>query len=601
MHFDFYILNYTVESQEQIQTKFYYNFYLANITMPMGTVLYRKYRPVNFEEVVGQEHVVKTIQNAIRRGKIAHAYLFSGPRGTGKTTIARILAKTINCKEPVDGKPCNKCSVCVDMNEGRFLDLIEIDAATHTQVDKIRELIEKINFAPSSGKYKVYIIDEVHMLSKGAFNALLKTLEEPPQHAVFILATTEAHKIPATIISRCQKFDFRRLKIDEIKKCLAEITKKEGIEVEEKVFDFIATNSSGGLRDSQSLLGQILSLGDAKITMKEVQEILAVVDIAKAVGLVDLISEKKYSEAILYVNKINDDGYDSEQFAKSIVEYARKLILIKVSPEMKKKFSSEMTEEQIAGLEEISKKISVPKLVGVIRAFMKAKDEIRSAILPQLPIELAVCEIDVAEDEDGVKSSAGNSGGRADAIVAKKEKKIPAEQKKGAVGLSIEKLQNMVKGSMGFTKSPESSAKIEAEREKLPEETSKQAEVAGDNKIDLEAVKNEWCEILEEVKLHNHSLTAFLKTCQPVSVENNTIIISCQYSFHKDKLQKVSSKSIIEMVAGQILKANIFMKFISREDAENMGYKIEEMRVAKESSNDLVNSALEMFGGEVVG
>ncbi|MFA6097727.1 MAG: DNA polymerase III subunit gamma/tau [Candidatus Paceibacterota bacterium] len=564
----------------------------------MSTVLYRKYRPTNFDEVVGQEHVVKTIQNAIKRGKIAHAYLFSGPRGTGKTTVARILAKTINCKDPVDGKPCNKCSVCVDMNQNRFLDLIEIDAATHTQVDKIRDLIEKINFAPTSGKYKVYIIDEVHMLSKGAFNALLKTLEEPPQHAVFILATTEAHKVPATIISRCQKFDFRRLKIGEIKKCLAEIAEKEGVKVEGKVFDFIATNSNGGLRDSQSLLGQILSLGDSEVTMKEVQEILAVVDIAKAIGLVDLIAEKKYSEAILYVNKINDDGYDSEQFAKSVVEYARKLILIKVSPGMKNKFSSELTEEQVAELEGISKKVTVSKLVRIIRAFIGAKEEIRSAILPQLPLELAICEINVAEEEDPAKSViAGRVEKKAEASAAEKEK---TEPKRSGVVQSIEKLQNMVKESIGFPKSSDIVPSVEAEPEKTAEEPPERVEVAGNNTFDLEAVKSEWCEILEEVKLHNHSLTAFLKTCQPVSVENNTIIISCQYSFHKDKLQKVSSKSIVEKVASEILKANVFLKFISKDDAQNMGYRIEEARAPKESS-DLVNSALEMFGGEVVG
>lgn len=566
----------------------------------MSTVLYRKYRPTNFNEVVGQEHVVRTIKNAIKRGKVAHAYLFSGPRGTGKTTIARILAKTINCKDQKDGLPCNKCSVCTDMNDGRFLDLIEIDAATHTQVDKIRELIEKINFAPTSGKYKVYIIDEVHMLSKGAFNALLKTLEEPPSHAVFILATTEAYKVPPTIISRCQKFDFRRLNIEEIKKCLADIAQKEGIKVENGVFDFIATNSSGGLRDSQSLLGQILSFGDSEVTMKEVQEILAVVDIAKAVELVDLISEKKYSDAILYVNKINDDGYDSEQFAKSVVEYARKLILIKVSPEMKKKFSSELTEEQIANLEEISKKVPVPKLVQIIRAFIRAREEIRSAILPQMPLELAICEINISEGSEPAKI-AGTAQDKKNETAGLQEKVLPEAEKRKGVGLSIEKLQNMVKESISFVKGQESMSKAEDNPERATEELPKQTEIAGDSRIDLETVKGEWCEILEEVKLHNHSLTAFLKTCQPVSVENNEIIIACQYSFHKDKLQKVSSKSIIEKVAGEILKANVFMKFISQEDAENMGYRIEEIKTAKEANNDLVNTTLEMFGGEVVG
>lgn len=567
----------------------------------MSIVLYRKYRPTNFDEVVGQEHIVKTIQNAIKKGRIAHAYLFSGPRGTGKTTIARILAKTINCRKPKDGNPDNECSVCKEINENKFLDLIEIDAATHTQVDKIREIIEKINFVPTNGKYKVYIIDEVHMLSKGAFNALLKTLEEPPKHAVFILATTEAHKIPATIVSRCQKFDFRRLKVNEIKKGLADIAEKEGVKVERGVLDFIATNSNGGMRDSQSLFGQILSFEDKNITMKGVQEILAIADVSKSMELIDFISENKYSEAIIYINKINDEGYDGEQFAKSVVEYTRKLMLVKVSPEMKARFLVEMTEEQVNRLEDISKKIAVPKLVGIIRAFMKAKEEIRSAVLPQLPLELAICEIEMAETGSGVKYSAGvNGSGNIDSALkgAEKKKNVFCESKKSGVSLSIEKLHNMAKESIGLPKKEE--AKAAEEYAKNKSEMAEQAEVASEGDMDFEKVKGDWREIIEELKVHNHSLTASLKTCQPVSIEGKTIIVSCKYSFHKDKLQKMVNRTMIEQVAKEILKTEVFVRIISEEDAQAMGYRIEEPKLAKEENNDLVNSALEMFGGEVV-
>ena len=409
----------------------------------MSKVLYRKYRPASFGEVVGQEHVVKTLKNAIKRGKIAHAYLFSGPRGIGKTTIARILAKAANCENIKDGEPCNECVVCKNINQNRFLDLVEIDAATHTQVDKIRDIVEKINFSPASGKYKVYIIDEVHMLSKGAFNALLKTLEEPPKHVIFILATTEIHKIPATIISRCQRFDFRRIKISEIKKRLEGIAEKEKVKVEKGVFDFIAVNSSGGMRDSESLFGQILSLEDKDITLKEVQEILALADISKTVKLVELIIEKKYSEAVNYIGEVTNDGYDLEQFAESVVEYCRKLMLIKISPEIKNNFSLEMTEEQITELENISGKISVAEVVKIIRAFIQAKEEIKSAIIPQLPLELAVAEIDISN------SGPLTSGANADYNSKIKE---PIKKITSKVSQSVKQSQDFIKKSVSFTK-----------------------------------------------------------------------------------------------------------------------------------------------------
>lgn len=566
----------------------------------MSKVLYRKYRPANFAEIVGQEHIVKTLSNSIKNGMIAHAYLFSGPRGTGKTSMARIFAKTINCTNSKDGNPCNECQTCLAMNQNNFFDLVEIDAATYTKVESMRDVIEKINYAPSSGKYKVYIIDEVHMLSRSASNALLKTLEEPPPHAVFILATTEAHKIPATIISRCQKFDFRRLKISEIKEKLKEIARAEKVSVEEGVFDFIAMNSNGGLRDSQSLFGQILSLEGDNIRLKDVQDILAITDLSKAVELVELISEKKYSEAIVYVNKINDDGYDSEQFAKSLVEYARKLILIKVSPEMRKKFSSEMTEEQIAKVENIAKKISVSQVVRIIRAFITAKEEARSSILPQLPLEMAIADISLSDSETLTNSASGQYNEKIEDKIPNRGEAGPAPvpEKKGSISLSISKLQNFVKEGVSFKKEEKAKEPEEAGGEVSPAPGA--VEIDGGGKIDFETFKSEWREILEELKLHNHSLTAILKTCQPVGLENGSVVISCKYSFHKDKLQKVANRTIIEKVAAIILKTEVTVKFISEDDALRMGYRIEEANPAKEG-NDLVGSALEMFGGEVVG
>jgi len=597
----------------------------------MSKVLYRKYRPASFSEVVGQEHVVKTLKNAIKRGKIAHAYLFSGPRGIGKTTIARILAKAVNCENIKDGEPCNECDVCRNINQNKFLDLVEIDAATHTQVDKIRDIIEKINFSPASGKYKVYIIDEVHMLSKGAFNALLKTLEEPPKHVIFILATTEIHKIPATIISRCQRFDFHRIKISEIKKRLEGIAKQEKVKVEKGVFDFIAVNSSGGMRDSESLFGQILSLEDKNITLKEVQEILALADISKTIKLIKLIVEKKYGEAVNYVSEITNDGYDLEQFGESVVEYCRKLMLIKISPEIKNSFSLEMTEEQITELESISQKMTISQIVKIIRVFIQAREEVKSSIISQLPLELAIAEIDIS-DNDSLTNKADNDYNN--------KIKEPIKKITDKVSQSMRQSQDFIKKSVNFGKKKNEAGgelnKEIANNEDNGDIGAMSSDTSNSNKdkfsennislnddniddIDLNVIKGNWCKILEEIRPHNHSLTVFLKTCCPVGASGNKITMSCRYSFHKDKLSKIENKLIIEKVASQVLGLEIFTEFITNNEAEKLGYKIEkEVPVAANNNNgendfgdndkkendskndEMVDSALEMFGGKIV-
>jgi DNA polymerase-3 subunit gamma/tau len=358
-------------------------------------VIYRKYRPQAFSEVVGQSHVVQTLIGAIGSGKISHAYLFAGCRGTGKTTIARLLAKAINCEHRKDHEPCNRCSSCMEFSEGRAFDLIEIDAASRTGVDDVRELLDIVRTSPSRSKYKVFIIDEVHMLSKSAFNALLKTLEEPPAHAVFILATTEVHKVLPTILSRTQRFDFKKLTLAEILKRLELIVKKEGVKTEKGALELIAINADGSMRDAESMLGQVITFAgqDKAITLQEVRGVLGIVDINLVMKFTDILITKDLSSALTFVNKLVDEGHDLTQFTKSLINYWRKLLLVKVDRNLSFLVGEELTKEQLGVILKQSESFSLENLSKIIQLFIEAGREIKYSSLPQIPLELAVIEV----------------------------------------------------------------------------------------------------------------------------------------------------------------------------------------------------------------
>ena len=293
-------------------------------------VLYLKYRPQVLSEVFGQDHIKKTLLSALLRNRISHAYLFTGSRGTGKTTIARILAKAVNCANPKNGEPCNKCESCKEITVGKSLDVIEIDAASNRGIDEIRELRDKIKFSPAKSRYKVFIIDEVHMLTREAFNALLKTLEEPPPHALFILATTEIHKVPETILSRCQRFNFSRIKMTDLVSYLKKVSQQEKLKVENGGIGLIAVNAGGALRDAVNLLDQAASLG-SEITIASLQAILGLTDISAVYKLVDLLIDQKITEAIELINELLERGYDLASFDKKLIEHLRHILILKVS------------------------------------------------------------------------------------------------------------------------------------------------------------------------------------------------------------------------------------------------------------------------------
>lgn len=351
--------------------------------------LYRKWRPQLWDEVVGQDHVVQTLRNAIALDRIAHAYLFSGPRGCGKTTSARLVAKALNCLHPdPKQRPCNTCEHCVAVNEGRFLDLIEVDGASNNSVENVRELRDKINFAPSLGRYKIYIIDEVHMLSMGAFNALLKTLEEPPAHAVFILATTENYKIPATVASRCQRFEFRRIPVNEIVARLQTLCEQENIQVEKSALELVARQATGALRDAISLLDQLVS-AENSVTLAQAQSLLGTAVGQTVQALSAALAANDTTAALNLINSAIDSGSDPRQLARQMVDYARALMLVRLGNAA----LVDATAEARTVMAQQAGQWQPAQLLRTIRAFNTAANEIKGGWQPQLPLELAVVEI----------------------------------------------------------------------------------------------------------------------------------------------------------------------------------------------------------------
>jgi len=355
----------------------------------MTQALYRKYRPKEWNEVVGQDHVVTTLRNAIAADRVAHAYLFAGSRGTGKTTLARLLAKAVNCLNPDPTKrPDNECENCKALNENRFLDLIEIDAASNNGVDDVRDLRDKINFAPSQGKYKVYIVDEVHMMSGGAFNALLKTLEEPPPHAIFVLATTEIHKIPATVLSRCQRHEFRRVPVDEIVKQLKMIIKAEKIQAEDDALIQIARQSAGGMRDAISLLDQLSSTGE-KITLALAQTVLGTATSQTVLDIISSVMDHDPAHGLETIHKALDAGADPRSLARQIVEYLRGLMLIQMGNANQVEATAEVRKQMQAH----ARSFATSDVLHMMRAFNAAATDLRGGWQPSLSLELALAEI----------------------------------------------------------------------------------------------------------------------------------------------------------------------------------------------------------------
>lgn len=368
------------------------------------TALYRKYRPTEFSDVKGQDHIVTTLTNQINAGRIGHAYLFCGTRGTGKTTVAKIFARAVNCAHPHDGSPCGDCEMCRRIASGASLNVIEIDAASNNGVDDVRQIKEEVSYPPTEGKYKVYIIDEAHMLSPGAFNALLKTLEEPPSYVIFILATTEAHKIPVTILSRCQRYDFHRITADTIADRLTELMREEGTQVEDKAIRYIAKAADGSMRDALSLLDQCISfyLGQT-LTYENVLEVLGAADTSVFARLLDAVLSDDVPAAMTVIEEMVRQGRELSQFVTDFIGYLRSLLLVRSSDRMEDIL--EMSEENLSLLKETAAHVSEDSLMRYIRVFSELLNEMRYAAQKRILLEIAVirlCKPAMDKDQDAL-------------------------------------------------------------------------------------------------------------------------------------------------------------------------------------------------------
>lgn len=535
------------------------------------TTLYRKYRPAKWSDVIDQDHIQITLQNEIIMGTIAHAYLFSGPRGVGKTTSARLLAKAVNCTERTKetAEPCNTCTSCSEVTANRHIDVIEIDAASQTGVDNVREnIIENAQFRPTKAKYKVFIIDEVHMLSTSAFNALLKTLEEPPAHVIFVLATTELHKLPATVISRCQRFHFKKIGYEPMLERLTRLCKQEEVQVEKDVLDRVIMKSDGCLRDAESLLGQILSLNLKKITAKDAELMLPTINSEAIFNFVEHIIKNNPKEAInLLHNEINN-GLAPDHFVHTLLSVLRTLLVIQMSGSTEL-YQAEFSERLLKNMQELAKQTETARLVRLIELALKRRLDIKTSPLPQLPLELFAAEAGLPISVPGTPQ-------------ASESPKAPVKQT-----VVPKEAPQATKNPAPIPEKPPTPTKQATEPEPTTKKTTSQTNTQP-TKATLETIQSEWSKVVEKVDVSNHSLTFILKMCTFRQLTGNELTIGVQYSFHKEKVEEQKSKRVVEQALESVLGEKIF---IYCEMAPGESVVVE---------NTELSSLASEFGGEVV-
>ncbi len=561
----------------------------------MYQALYRQYRPKIFDEVLGQNHITITLKNQIRNENIGHAYLFSGTRGTGKTSTAKIFSRAVNCLDLQDGNPCNQCEICKGIIDESIMDVIEMDAASNRRIDDIRDLREKVVYPPTRAKYKVYIIDEVHMLTQEAFNALLKTLEEPPRHLIFILATTEPEKLPQTILSRCQRFDFKRVSTRDIIRNMKDILGKLNISIDEKVLKLIARNSDGAMRDSLSLLDQCISFKDDNIKYEDAIEILGITNNDKIVDLSTSLIENDLEKSLSRIDEIIQDGKDINQFIKDIISHFRNLMIVKTSKNPKDLI--EIEEETMERYLRDTKDITLDFILRALDILTIADEKAKWSTQPRIILEMATIQIVNLDQtislEERVK--------RLEMGISNSDQNIKKEN------LEYKNQENTHQDTHIKRKSEERlenqtnvvyKEKKQEENPTLNEDENIKGNVShSENKnIEFSSVKNNWEDIIGKIKKEKMNIYALLIEGKPISLENNMLTIGYKepYGFHKEAVNSPQNKEFVEKMLTSYYGTNISISLVM----EREGVKSSEDE--KKNINKSIKKVTDFFGEDIV-
>ncbi|GKU77716.1 DNA polymerase III subunit gamma/tau [Paenibacillus sp. L3-i20] len=525
--------------------------------------LYRAWRPQTFQDMVGQGHIIQTLQNAIREQRVSHAYLFNGPRGTGKTTTAKVLAKAVNCERGPAVEPCNECDACRGITAGHIMDVIEIDAASNRGIDEIRDIRDKVRYAPSEVRYKVYIIDEVHMLTTEAFNALLKTLEEPPGHVIFILATTEPHKLPATIISRCQRFDFRQVSLEEQSGRLMQICQEEGISADEDAIAYIARLSEGGMRDAISLLEQVSAFGDNRITLEAAIDVTGGMAADQFYQLAEALRDRNVASVMPLVESLMQAGKSADKCMENLVYYFRDLLVLKLAPS-----GAAVTERVVDRdrFKSMAEAYTAQRLFAMIDILNRYQVELKHASQPQTLFEVALMKLcTIGEDHSLANSGGGSSNQSSEGLasgaelgklrlqVESLERKLEAALKNGIAVASTadaapDSTRPALSGSKGSTRGVFGGGSgVSRVKVKL----GPYLEATGSESSNL--ARSKWGNVLQRVKEAKVTLHAWLKDGDLVAVQGGNLLLAFKNEIHRETTEKPNHREIIERIAQEVL------------------------------------------------